>query len=105
MALIPRLGRFPGGGPGNPLQYSCLENPMNGGAWWATVHRVSKTQTRLKRLSTHMDVGEWGGCNSTVNNHVISADLSQPMLFFPQASVVVGINIEDWDLSPEIASL
>ena len=35
-----------GGGNGNPLQYSCLENPMDGGAWWATVHRVAKSQTR-----------------------------------------------------------
>ena len=34
---IPGLGRFPGGGHGNPLQYSCLENPMDRGAWWATV--------------------------------------------------------------------
>ena len=33
-------GRSPGGGNGNPLQYSCLENPMDGGAWWAAVHRV-----------------------------------------------------------------
>ena len=40
--LIPGLGRFPGGGNGNPLWYSCLENPMDRGAWWATVHRVLK---------------------------------------------------------------
>ena len=39
--LIPGLGRSPGGGRGIPLQYSCLENPMDGGAWWATVHRVT----------------------------------------------------------------
>ena len=42
----------PGGGHVNPLQYSCLENPMDRGAWRATVHGVSKSQTRLKRLST-----------------------------------------------------
>ena len=46
-------GRSPGGGHGNPLQYSCLENPMDRGAWWSTVHRVAKSQTRLKRLSMH----------------------------------------------------
>ena len=46
-------GRSSGGGNGNPLQYSCLENPMDRGAWTATVHRVSKSRTRLKRLSTH----------------------------------------------------
>ena len=44
---IPRLGRSPGEGNGNPLQYSCLENPMDGGAWSATVHGVAKSQTRL----------------------------------------------------------
>ena len=46
-------GRSPGGGNGNPLQYSCLENPMGRGAWRATVHRVAKIQIRLKQLSTH----------------------------------------------------
>ena len=38
--LIPVSGRFPGEGNGNPLQYSCLENPMDRGAWWATIHGV-----------------------------------------------------------------
>ena len=41
---IPGLGRSPGEGHGNPLRYSCLENPMSRGAWWATVHGVSKSQ-------------------------------------------------------------
>ena len=50
---FPGLGRSPGGGHGSPLQYSCLENPMDRGAWQATVHSVSKSQTRLKWLSTH----------------------------------------------------
>ena len=53
--LIPGLGRFPGEGHGNPLQYSCPENPMDRGAWWATVHRVAKSLTRLQRLKTHME--------------------------------------------------
>ena len=44
---IPGLGRSPGEGNGNPLQYSCLENPMEGGAWKATVHGVAKSRTRL----------------------------------------------------------
>ena len=44
---VPGLGRSPGRGNGNPLQYSCLENPMDRGAWWATVHGVAKSQTRL----------------------------------------------------------
>ena len=43
--LIPGLGRSPGGGHGNPLQCSCLVNPMNRGVWWATVHRVAESWT------------------------------------------------------------
>ena len=42
-ALIPGLGRYPGEGNGKPFQYSCLENPMDRGAWWATVHRVAES--------------------------------------------------------------
>ena len=44
-SLIPGSGRAPGGGHGNPLQYSCLENPTDGEAWWATVLRVTKSWT------------------------------------------------------------
>ena len=47
------LGRYPGGKHDNPLQYSCLENPTDREAWPATVHGVTKSRTRLKRLSTH----------------------------------------------------
>ena len=47
LGSIPRSGRSPGEGNGNPVQYSCLENPMDGGAWWATVHGVAKSWTRL----------------------------------------------------------
>ena len=47
-ASIPGLRRSPGGGHGIPLQYSCLENPMDRGAWWATVHRVVGSQAQLK---------------------------------------------------------
>ena len=46
--LIPGMGRYPGGEHGNPLQYSCLENPKDRGAWWAIVHGVSKISTQLK---------------------------------------------------------
>ena len=49
--LIPESGRSPGGGHGNPLQYSCPENPMDRGAWWATVHGVTQSQIQLKWLS------------------------------------------------------
>ena len=51
LGLIPGSGRTPGEGNGNPLQYSCLENPMDKGAWWATLHRVAKSQIGL---STHV---------------------------------------------------
>ena len=52
-AWIPGSGRSPGGGNGNPLPYSCLENPMDRGAWWAIVHVVTKSGTQLKWLSMH----------------------------------------------------
>ena len=45
LGLIPDLGRSPGEGNSNPLQYSCLENPMDRGTWWATVHGVAKSRT------------------------------------------------------------
>ena len=58
LGLIPGLGISPGEGNGNPLQYSCLENPMAGGAWWATVHGVAKSRTRLSNLTFtfHSDI-------------------------------------------------
>ena len=71
--LIPGLGRSPGGGHSSPLQYSCLENPMDGGAWWATVQGAAQSWTRLKLLSpqhisqpnitawpSHPTSGQWG---------------------------------------------
>ena len=51
LSLILGSGSSPGGGHGNPLQYSCLGNPMDGRAWWATVHRVTKSWTQWKRFS------------------------------------------------------
>ena len=52
LGSIPGWGRFPGGGHGNPLQYSCLENSMDRGAWWATVQGVAKSRDTTERLST-----------------------------------------------------
>ena len=60
LGSIPGSGRCPGGGHGNPLQYSCLKNFMDRGAWWATAHGVAKSQTRLKQLSRH-PLGLWVG--------------------------------------------
>ena len=52
LGSIPGLGRSPGGGHGNPLQYACLENPMDRGAWESTVHSVTKSPTQLEQLSS-----------------------------------------------------
>ena len=52
--LFPGWWRSPGGGRGNPLQCSCLDDPMDRGAWWIIVHQVAKSQTRLKQLSMHV---------------------------------------------------
>ena len=60
--LVPEQGRSPGGGHGNPFQYSCLENPMDKETWQATIHRVAKSQTGL---SIHWTIAAW----STVTPH------------------------------------
>ena len=62
---IPGLGRSPGEGNGNPLQYSCLENPMDGGTWQATVHGVAKSWTRL---SDFIFTSNYGGGNEDNDN-------------------------------------
>ena len=54
MGLTPGLGRSPREGHSNPLQNSCLEDPMDRGAWWAVVHRVTRNRTQLKQLSPHL---------------------------------------------------
>ena len=56
LGLIPGSGRSPGEGNGNPLQYSCLENSMDGGAWWATVHGVAKSQAQLSNFTSLFNV-------------------------------------------------
>ena len=54
---IPELGRSPGEGNSNPLQYSCLENHMDGGSWWATDHGVAKSRTRLRDFTHSLTHG------------------------------------------------
>ena len=56
MQEIPGSGRSPREGNGNPLQYSCLENPMDRGAWWATVHRVAKELDMTYQLNNNKDL-------------------------------------------------
>ena len=64
LGSIPQSGRFSGEGNGTPLQYSCLENPRDGGAWWAAVHGVAQSRTRLKWLSS--------SSSSSINNSINS---------------------------------
>ena len=54
--LIPGSGRSPGEGNGSQLQYSCLEKPMDGGDWWATVYGIAKSRTRLSDLTHSLSV-------------------------------------------------
>ena len=62
MMLMFAARKLNGEGNGNnPLQYSCLENPVDRGAWWAAVHGVIQSRTRLKRLSMHACIGEGNG--------------------------------------------
>ena len=58
LGSIPGSGRSPGEGNGNPLQYSCPENPMNRGTWWATVHGVAKSRTRLSDLTFNFNISK-----------------------------------------------
>ena len=64
---ILELGRSPGGGHGSPLQYPCPEKPVDRGAWRATVHGVTQSQTQVKRLSTHKSGAEHGSKDKPVN--------------------------------------
>ena len=57
LGSVSGLGRSPGGGHGNLLQYSCLGNPVDRGAWWAIVLGVAKSQTQLEQLNTHVHIG------------------------------------------------
>ena len=66
-ACLPGSGRCPGGGNGSPLQYSCLENPMDREAWWATVQRVEKNQTRLSDYA-HTVSYYWRSFGSTISH-------------------------------------
>ena len=77
--LIPGSRRPPGGGPGNPLQYSCLENPTVRGAWRATVPRVAKSWTQLKRqhTCTESDGIDHSFSNHSFENLVNNKELSQ----------------------------
>ena len=66
LGSIPGLGRSPGEGNGNPLQYSCLGNPTDGGTWWATVHRVTELDT-TEQLHLHFHLKKKKSCIQRIN--------------------------------------
>ena len=66
MGLIPGSGRSPGRGNGNPLQYSCLENSMDRGTWYATVHGAAESRTRLSDLAHTHAIGLYGAAGHSV---------------------------------------
>ena len=70
LGSMPGSGRSPGEGNGNPLQYSCLENPMDGGAWWATVHGVTKSQTQLSGFTHSLIIKEDNSQKKKYNDQI-----------------------------------
>ena len=79
LGWIPKSGRSPGEGNGNPLQYSCLENPMDGGAWWATVHRVAKSWTRLSNFTHSLTHSNQGYIIQLLCERELLRDASKPV--------------------------
>jgi len=69
-----------GGGNGNPLQYSCLENPRDGGAWWAAIYGVAQTRTQLKRLSSSSRAFYELSCRVTNNKITSTSHLDSKLL-------------------------
>ena len=78
LGLIPGSGRSPGEGNGNPLQYSCLENSMDGGVWWATVHEVAKSWTRLTDFTFIFPFSVFWG----IAHQEMSRPAQQPVFMF-----------------------
>ena len=79
--LIPGLGRSPGVGNGNPLQYSCLENSMDREAWQATVHGVAKSRTQQSDC-LYNATSPWGGSDSSVFDLAVRATLKMDKFFW-----------------------
>ena len=78
---IPTLGRSRGRGHGNPLQYSCLENSMVAGTWGATVHRLAKSRSQLKRLSTCTHTQDVCRFLTALLNRFYCVSFTQALLF------------------------
>ena len=86
--MIPASGRSPGGVQGNTLQYSCLENPMDRRAWWATVYAVATSQTRLKRLGSSRLPLDCKLCEGRTDVLII---FISPYVGFPSGSTVKNL--------------
>ena len=83
LGSIPGSGKSPGEGNGNPLQYSCLENPMDGGAWWATVHWVTKSRTRLSDFTfIFISLTSWPLKSPLVSYMTFSLDTPEVLLWW-----------------------
>ena len=80
LGLIPGLGRSPGERNGNPLQYSCLENPMDRGAWRATIHRVAKRQDMIERVNNNQCQGQT--LHQQKNYNLLKAQMIASIFFF-----------------------
>ena len=93
LGSIPGLGRSPGEGNGNPLQYSCLENPMDGGAWLAIVHGVAKSRTRLSdftiTITNNQNLRKYIIYNSNKNT-VSGINLTKYKTFILKTNFIIG---------------
>ena len=96
LGSIPGSGRSPGEGSGNPLQYSCLENPMEGGTWWARVHGVAKSRTQLNDFTFFLSLSLFKWCpfklyfqttHSKVHSISLSAD-TMPILLKDESQTI-----------------
>ena len=91
---VPGLGRSPGGGHGNSFQYSYLENPMDRGAWWATVHKVTKSWTWLKQFSMHAHRAWASSVHSLLNISKLN-DTTTGTMTVPRST----INTKKWSVA------
>ena len=91
LGSIPGSGRSPAEGNGNPLQYSCLKNPVDGGAWWATVHRVAKSWIRLSDFTFTLDKSRIiSPSHSPQLNHIFKVS------FAMQSNIFAFLRIRVW---------